>query len=537
MLRARGTSGFTGNYFRWFNAPEAPWGWYYELYALLGRVTPTMVWMRLPSVLLGLASWFLIDRVVLPRLVNRPARWTRWATAALFLAWYVAFDVGLRPEPWIVFGSLAVFALVERALATGAVTPVAIGLAVAGCHRDDEPARDRGVPAVHRRGAPPRAAGAQARRPARARRDRGGRRRRCQRAPDGVLRPAADRGPGVDCCPAEDRTGSAVAGRNQPVCHPARPVGGRGRAEPPGAGAADAPGDGADRRAADLAPRSGTGRRACSPHGRHQCSLPGRARVHADEMDAPFRRAGRIRHGGHRDAGAHRRKGSAGLGVGTGGGAGFGRGDDVAGVVRAELVVDAVRLRRPLGRHCPDGQGSAAGGSRPLGRAGRRARRRGRRGLADREATGRGGAGAALAAEDELGDRRGGGRDGGGRSGRAGAGGEGALGHLLRRPVESGFAGPRRQRQSRKLLRRRGLAGRRAGHRGRCAPAVHPGLGGRVRDEHRVPAGRPAARAVRQRPGASGVEFLRRALPDRHVRERVVRPAHAAPGRRIRRRS
>ncbi|WP_116198471.1 arabinosyltransferase domain-containing protein [Amycolatopsis circi] len=139
MLRARETSGFTGNYFRWFNAPEAPWGWYYELYALLGRVTPAMVWMRLPSVLLGLASWFLIDRLVLPRLVDRPTRWTRWATAALFLAWYLAFDVGLRPEPWIVFGSLAVFALVERAVATGAVTPLAVGLVVAGATATTNP--------------------------------------------------------------------------------------------------------------------------------------------------------------------------------------------------------------------------------------------------------------------------------------------------------------------------------------------------------------------------------------------------------------
>ncbi|WP_370936915.1 arabinosyltransferase domain-containing protein [Amycolatopsis sp. cg13] len=139
MLRARETSGFTGNYFRWFNAPEAPWGWYYELYALLGRVSPAMVWMRLPSVLLGLASWFLIDRLVLPRLVDRPGRWTRWAAAALFLAWYLAFDVGLRPEPWIVFGSLAVFALVERAVATGAVTPVAAGLVVAGATATTNP--------------------------------------------------------------------------------------------------------------------------------------------------------------------------------------------------------------------------------------------------------------------------------------------------------------------------------------------------------------------------------------------------------------
>ncbi|MGW7536998.1 arabinosyltransferase domain-containing protein [Amycolatopsis sp. NPDC054798] len=139
MLRARETSGFTGNYFRWFNAPEAPWGWFYELYALLGRVSPAMVWMRLPSVLLGLASWLLIDRLVLPRLAGRPTRWTRWATAALFLAWYLAFDVGLRPEPWIVCGSLAVFALVERAVATGAVTPVAIGLVVAGATATTNP--------------------------------------------------------------------------------------------------------------------------------------------------------------------------------------------------------------------------------------------------------------------------------------------------------------------------------------------------------------------------------------------------------------
>ncbi|WP_020668856.1 arabinosyltransferase domain-containing protein [Amycolatopsis nigrescens] len=132
MLKARAESGFAGNYFRWFNAPEAPFGWFYEMYRLLAEVSAQEVWLRLPSVLLGLVAWVLVDRVLLPRLTSGELRWTRWAAAALFLLWYLPFDVGLRPEPLIVVGSLVVFALVERALATGAVAPLAAGLVVAG---------------------------------------------------------------------------------------------------------------------------------------------------------------------------------------------------------------------------------------------------------------------------------------------------------------------------------------------------------------------------------------------------------------------
>ena len=33
IARARESAGYIGNYYRWFNVPEAPFGWFYELYA------------------------------------------------------------------------------------------------------------------------------------------------------------------------------------------------------------------------------------------------------------------------------------------------------------------------------------------------------------------------------------------------------------------------------------------------------------------------------------------------------------------------
>ncbi|PRX47927.1 arabinosyltransferase C [Prauserella shujinwangii] len=132
MLKAADDTGYIGNYFRWLNAPEAPFGWFYELYRPLVAVSAAAWWLRLPSLLLGLVGWLLVDRLLLRRCTAAPGPWVRWSAAVAFLAWYVPFDVGLRPEPWIVVGSLVVFALVERALATRSSTPLALGVLVAG---------------------------------------------------------------------------------------------------------------------------------------------------------------------------------------------------------------------------------------------------------------------------------------------------------------------------------------------------------------------------------------------------------------------
>ena len=128
IVRGRGENGFVGNAYRWLNAPEAPFGWFYELYHLWAQVSVAPVWLRLPSTLLGLVCWILLSRLVIPRLGGR----SRWTAALAFLAWWLPFNLGLRPEPWVAVGSLAVFCLVERAIAVRAVRPLALALVVAG---------------------------------------------------------------------------------------------------------------------------------------------------------------------------------------------------------------------------------------------------------------------------------------------------------------------------------------------------------------------------------------------------------------------
>ncbi|WP_028661977.1 arabinosyltransferase domain-containing protein, partial [Saccharomonospora saliphila] len=131
MLKAAEETGFVGNYFRWFNAPESPFSWFYELYRPLAEVSGAVWWLRLPSVLLGVVLWLCLDRLLVRRLVTGPARGARWCAAAAFLLFYVQFGVGLRPEPWVMLGTLVVFVLVERAVATRALTPLAAAITAA----------------------------------------------------------------------------------------------------------------------------------------------------------------------------------------------------------------------------------------------------------------------------------------------------------------------------------------------------------------------------------------------------------------------
>ncbi|MEU6641326.1 arabinosyltransferase domain-containing protein [Saccharomonospora sp. NPDC046836] len=132
MIESATDTGFVGNYYRWFNAPESPFSWFYELYRPFADVSGAAWWMRVPSLVLGLLSWLLIDRVLLPRFAKGLARTARWAAAGVFVIWFVTFGIGLRPEPWVVLGTLVVFALVERALATRGLAPLATALVVAG---------------------------------------------------------------------------------------------------------------------------------------------------------------------------------------------------------------------------------------------------------------------------------------------------------------------------------------------------------------------------------------------------------------------
>ena len=49
MARVADHAGYMSNYFRWFGSPEDPFGWYYNLLALMTHVSDASIWMRLPD--------------------------------------------------------------------------------------------------------------------------------------------------------------------------------------------------------------------------------------------------------------------------------------------------------------------------------------------------------------------------------------------------------------------------------------------------------------------------------------------------------
>jgi hypothetical protein len=134
IVRSRGENGFVGNVYRWLNAPEAPFSWFYDLFYLWSQAGgSSTLWMRLPSTLLGVVCWVLLSRFAVPRLGRFAARRsTPWLAALAFATWWIPYNLGLRPEPWVAVGVLGAFLAVERTIATRRVLPLAVGLLVAG---------------------------------------------------------------------------------------------------------------------------------------------------------------------------------------------------------------------------------------------------------------------------------------------------------------------------------------------------------------------------------------------------------------------
>ncbi|WP_026918489.1 arabinosyltransferase domain-containing protein [Gordonia shandongensis] len=128
MARVAQDSDYTANYFRWFGAPEAPFGWYYEVFGLLSHISVASPLVRIPALLCGVVSWLIISHEVIPR-IGRAARFSRavpWTAAAVFLVAWFPFNNGLRPEPIICLGALLTWCSVERAIATGRLLPAAV---------------------------------------------------------------------------------------------------------------------------------------------------------------------------------------------------------------------------------------------------------------------------------------------------------------------------------------------------------------------------------------------------------------------------
>lgn len=134
MGRTSDTTGYLSNYYRWYDIPEAPFDWYYSLLAQWASISPSILWMQIPSMLAGLASWFILSRVLLPMLgpaIRRNA-WAYWAAAGVFGSFWLAFCSGLRSEAMIVLGSLLVWWAAERAILTRRLLPAALAALGAG---------------------------------------------------------------------------------------------------------------------------------------------------------------------------------------------------------------------------------------------------------------------------------------------------------------------------------------------------------------------------------------------------------------------
>ena len=133
MARVAGHAGYMSNYFRWFGVPEDPFGWFYNVLAMMTAVSDASIWMRLPDLICGIICWLLLSREVLPRLgptvaASRPAL---WAAGMVLLAAWMPFNNGLRPEGQIATGALITYVLIERAISSGRLTPAAFAIITA----------------------------------------------------------------------------------------------------------------------------------------------------------------------------------------------------------------------------------------------------------------------------------------------------------------------------------------------------------------------------------------------------------------------
>ncbi|MBV9514311.1 MAG: arabinosyltransferase domain-containing protein [Mycobacteriaceae bacterium] len=133
MARVAGRAGYMSNYFRWFGSPEDPFGWYYNVLALMTHVSDASIWMRLPDLVCALVCWLLLSREVLPRLGPAVAssKAAVWAAGLVLMAAWMPFNNGLRPEGQIATGALITYVLIERAIISGRLTPAALAIVTA----------------------------------------------------------------------------------------------------------------------------------------------------------------------------------------------------------------------------------------------------------------------------------------------------------------------------------------------------------------------------------------------------------------------
>ncbi|HKV17687.1 MAG TPA: arabinosyltransferase domain-containing protein [Mycobacterium sp.] len=116
IARTIASTGNPGNYYRWWNAAESPFALSQQILAPLTEISLAPLWLRLPSTVLAIATWFALSRGVLgaalPSLsATIPVRVL--AAVSLLAAW-LPFNLGTRPEAYVALGVTATLALALR---------------------------------------------------------------------------------------------------------------------------------------------------------------------------------------------------------------------------------------------------------------------------------------------------------------------------------------------------------------------------------------------------------------------------------------
>lgn len=89
-------AGYVGNYYQLFNHGFTPFTWIYVALAAWQDVAGLApVVLRVPALVCGLLTWVCVRRLATGALAGR---WVTPVLAVAFLAWWMPFDMGLRPE-------------------------------------------------------------------------------------------------------------------------------------------------------------------------------------------------------------------------------------------------------------------------------------------------------------------------------------------------------------------------------------------------------------------------------------------------------
>lgn len=132
-VRNYAATGDIGNFYRWFNASEAPFTLVQHLLRWVADYSLAPVWLRVPSAVAGFLTWLLVGHGIVARVCRGTRRVPLHLLAAVFfLACWLPFDLGVRPEAFLALGTAGIVTALLRATAEDARAPFGwLGLAAA----------------------------------------------------------------------------------------------------------------------------------------------------------------------------------------------------------------------------------------------------------------------------------------------------------------------------------------------------------------------------------------------------------------------